>query len=233
MVSHHCNINTFLLVLFVVIIIAYTDSIFKNAPIFKKLFTDQLNYILLIILVILILLIDIPNGIVLAFLVLYLSVQINYNTNATMTKNRINNKSKVAFSDIKTIIPLKNNTNKGPNDSFSSTPSNLSNPSLNYSSESEFFYNNNKPFPNNNLKPFESTNKPVSNNETTNLPINSNIINENALLDRDGFDVSGCRYDFKNSPQNLTKYGPPLSQCSAYDTNKLKSCGTLFYPLNA
>ena len=37
----------------------------------------------------------------------------------------------------------------------------------------------------------------------------------------------------KNSPQNLTKYGPPVSQCSAYDPKKAQICGTVFYPLNA
>ena len=53
------------------------------------------------------------------------------------------------------------------------------------------------------------------------------------LLDRDGFDVSGCRYDFKNSPQNTTKYGPPLAQCATYSGEQAKTCGTVFYPLNA
>ena len=101
-------------------------------------------------------------------------------------------------------------------------------------SESEFIYDNTRPFPNNNIKPFDNNNEnskaTVFTNEYTN---EDNLTNSEGEPDRSGFDVSGCRYDMKNSSQNLTKNGPPLAQCSAYDTNKLKSCGTLFYPLNA
>jgi hypothetical protein len=50
--------------------------------------------------------------------------------------------------------------------------------------------------------------------------------------DRDGFDTTGCRYDMKNSPQNLTQYGPPLSACGTYDNKQTAKCGTVFYPLN-
>ena len=116
-----------------------------------------------------------------------------------------------------------------------------SNHSIDYSSESEFIYNNNKPFPNGNLTPFQPSEDNTihlkennnSNTKQENLSINSNIVNENAILAKDGFDVTGCRYDFKKNPQNLTKYGPPLARCSTYDADKVKVCGTVFYPLNA
>ena len=224
MSSNNCNINTFFLAVFVILIIAFTDQIFNNAPIFKKLFTDQINYILIILLVLLVILIDIPNGILLAFVVLYLSVHIKYNNN----NNNKYNKKKVEFSDIDKIIPLETNDS----DSFKSVSNTQP---MNYTSESEFFYNNTKPFPNNNLDPFQSNHneKIHKEEEETKLPINSNIISENTLQDRDGYDVFGCRYDFKNSPQNLTKYGPPLSDCNTYDKDKVNMCGTVFYPLNA
>ena len=236
MASQHCNINTFLLVVFVISIIAFTDDILNNTPIIKKLFTDQTNFLLLIILVILVILIDIPNGIVLAFLVLYLSVHISYI------------QKKVAFNDVKTIIPTitnaASNANANANNIYKNIDSSSSVPvidSQNYASESEFIYNNDKPFPNANLKPFEPSSNDTNiihlqtntKQEITKFSINSNLINENTLLNRDGYDVTGCRYDFKNNPQNLTKFGPPLSQCSAYDVDKVKACGTVFYPLNA
>ena len=69
----------FLLVVIIVLIVAFTDNIFKTVPVFKKLFTDPINYMLLIVLVILFILIDMCNGIILAFLVLYLSVYMNQN----------------------------------------------------------------------------------------------------------------------------------------------------------
>jgi hypothetical protein len=51
--------------------------------------------------------------------------------------------------------------------------------------------------------------------------------------ERAGYDVAGCRYDFKNSPQNLTRYGPPLAQCGTYNNANTTACsGTVFYPLN-
>ena len=237
MAFQHCDINTFLLIVFVIVIIAFTDNILNSIPIFKKLFTDQINFLLLIALVILVILIDIPNGIVFAFLVLYLSVHINYNN------------KKLNFNNINTISTLTNNNNNNNNDNNHNTNSSSLSPIIQSNkihSESEFIYNNDKPFPNGNLAPFKSnqdnTNAvnlqsnliaPKINLENTKLSINSNLINENTLLNRDGYDVSGCRYDFKNDPQNLTKFGPPLAQCSAYDVNKIKACGTVFYPLNA
>ena len=202
--TYTCNINNFLLSFIVILLVTFTDNIFKNVPVLKKLFTDSLNYILLISLVILVLLIDISSGIILAFAVLYLSVYIN------------NKKGK--FTDIK---QLSNNLNK---------------------SESEFIYNNTKPFPNKNIKPFEPITQEEINKISNEIePIgcglktstNPEYITQIGMPSRDGYDITGCRYDFKNSPQNLTKYGPPLAQCATYSGEQARTCGTVFYPLNA
>jgi hypothetical protein len=75
------------------LIITYTDDIFNNLPLLKTLFTDNTNFILIVLLVLLVLLINIPIGVVIAFLVLYLSVHINYN-----------NKKKLRFNDVKLVI---------------------------------------------------------------------------------------------------------------------------------
>jgi len=207
------------------LIITYTDDIFNNLPLLKTLFTDNTNFILIVLLVLLVLLINIPIGVVLAFLVLYLSVHINYS-----------NKKKVEFNDVKTFIPSKdididndNNYNNIKNHMFLPEQK-----KLNYSSESEFIYDNTKPFPNNNIKPFEPVIDNIDNMPNKNfiLPINSNLIIENVDSNRDGYDISGCRYDFVNDMQNLTKNGKPLALCSTYDSTKIKTCGTVFYPLN-
>ena len=105
-------------------------------------------------------------------------------------------------------------------------------------SESEFIYNNIKPFPNGNIMPFQPQevvkSKEIQASELNcgMNPHNPDFITQVGALNRDGFDVSGCRYDFKNSPQNLTKYGPPLAQCATYSGEQAKLCGTVFYPLN-
>jgi hypothetical protein len=96
-------------------------------------------------------------------------------------------------------------------------------------SESEFIYDTTKPFPNNNIKPF----LPNLTENFVSLPYENDFMTNIGESERSGFDVTGCRYDMKNSPQNLTQYGPPVSQCSVYNSNQLQTCGTLFYPLNA
>ncbi len=47
------------------------------------------------------------------------------------------------------------------------------------------------------------------------------------------FDVSGCRFDMKESnPLHETIYGAPVDSCQAYSTANTGT-GTVFYPLNA
>jgi hypothetical protein len=233
MSSNTCNINTFILIVLVILIITYTDNIFINLPVLKKLFTDSLNYILLIVLIFLIIMIDMPSGIILAFVILYLSVYVNYNN------------KKVKFNDVNTSINTENQSNQQyqthqpyqTQQSFDNILTNTLTPPL---SESEFIYNNTKPFPNKNIFPFEPVpqediNKMSSNQEGCGLKesFDPDYITRVGLPSRDGFDITGCRYDFKNSPQNTTKYGPPLAQCSTYSGEQAKTCGTVFYPLNA
>lgn len=216
MSSVTCGINMFLLVVIVVLIIVFTNDIFKSIPVLKKLFTDPTNYCLLITLVILIILIDLPSGIVIAFLVLYLSMYMNLNKSF----------KKDNFANIDT----NTNTNTKYNTSYN-----------NIRSESEFVYNNTKPFPNLNIKPFH----PISQEEINKVQVIpagcsskqsgvavNDFITSVGLPNRDGYDITGCRYDFKTSPQNLTKYGPPLAGCAAYSGEQAKICGTVFYPLH-
>ncbi len=109
---------------------------------------------------------------------------------------------------------------------------------IKYRSDSEIFYNP-KVIPNGNLPPF----RPKDINEKGLIPINSNEANSKSCLEpdfitrvkplnRDGYDVVGCRYDFKDSPQNLTIYGPPLDQCNTHTNTSFSCNGSVFYPLH-
>jgi len=223
MSSYDCNINNFIFIVFVILIIAFTDTIFIELPILTKLFTDSLNYILLIVLVLLVIMIDMPSGILLAFVILYLSVYINY-------KNNIKKKK---FLDVNTTITDFNKENIQTQQ--------YNNDKLSPLSESEFIYNNTKTFPNKNIAPFEPIEQETINDMSSkkvvgcdlNESMDHEFITEVGPPSRDGYDVVGCRYDFKNSPQNTTTYGPPLAQCSTYSGEQAQTCGTVFYPLNA
>lgn len=109
---------------------------------------------------------------------------------------------------------------------------------INFRSDSEFMYNH-KFIPNGNLPPF----RPVDTNAKGLIPINSNEASSKSCLEpdfitrvnplnRDGYDVVGCRYDFKDSPQNLTIYGPPLDQCNTHTNTSFSCNGSVFYPLH-
>ena len=234
------------------IVVLFTDSINKQCPMIKNLFTDSINYILLITLVIFTIFLDLHCGIMFALAVLYMTMYITSTTpKIVIGKNNNNNNNKLTLTSTSSTIPTIKTLSNTINNKFENTVNdntiskrsvkfnedvNIINFSKEHSirSESEFIYNNTKPFPNNNIKPFDNNNENTQTTVFTNEYNNEDNLNKTkGEPDRSGFDVSGCRYDMKNSSQNLTKNGPPLAQCSAYDTNKLKSCGTLFYPLNA
>ena len=158
-----------------------------------------------------------PSGILLTFLVLYLAVWIKlWLKNRNNRNNNRNNQER--FSDILTSNPLSDIPRA-------------------YVSESEINYN--KPsIPNGNIPPFQ----PVVSEQIAALTpqiypaiaCNQNdSLSQIAPLNRDGYDCTGCRYDMKDSPQNLTKWGQPLARWSTYDASKVRQYGTVFYPLNA
>lgn len=214
-----CSSYLIILTIVVILIIAFADDIFSRLPVLSKLFTDVVNFILLITLCILILLLDMPSGILLTFLVLYLAVWIKQwlkNKNIGMAKQE-------RFSDVVSA----NNITSNP----------LSDIPHTYLSESEINYD--KPaISNGNIPPFQ----PLDQSQIATAPplirpaiaCNQNdSLSQVGALNRDGYDCTGCRYDMKDSPQNLTKWGQPLARCSTYDASKVKTYGTVFYPLNA
>ena len=209
-----CSLYSIALTVLIILIIAFADNIFTRVPVLSKLFTDSVNFVLLIVLCILVLLLDMPSGILLAFLILYLAVWV---------KQWYKNKQE-RFSDIMTASGI-----------LTSNP--LSDIPRAYASESEINYN--KPaITNGNITPFQ----PVAQEQIAAMTpqfrpaiaCNQNdSLSQVGPLNRDGYDCTGCRYDMKDSPQNLTKWGQPLARCGTYDASKVSKCGTVFYPLNA
>lgn len=210
-----CSIYSFFLTILIILIIAFVDDIFSNVPALSKLFTDPINFILLVTLCILVLLLDMPSGILLAFLILYLAVWIR----------QWHKKKQERFNDIITTSNVINN--KKP----------LSDIPHSYTSESEINYNRPN-ISNGNISPFQ----PVSQENITNLTPQiqpaiacnqDDSLSQVGPLNRDGYDYVGCRYDMKDSPQNLTKWGSPLARCSTYNSSKVNTFGTVFYPLHS
>ena len=235
--------------------IMFTPNIFLALPVLTNLFTDNINYILIMLVIIFVMLIDICCGTTLGLVILYMAMYVNSNSNTIIKKNfmipmttlpnyiqvlplnsnMINNIVDLAKEDLSKVDLSKIDLSKIDLSKIDLVKTNNSNT---ITDESEFIYDNTKPFPNKNLKPFQpKENDSTQNNK--NINIIQQTINQNDNItkveepDRSGFDISGCRYDMKNSPQNLTQYGPPVSQCSAYDPAKAQLCGTVFYPLNA
>ena len=231
-----------------ILLIIFSPTIFEELPVLKNLFTDNINYLLIMLVVIFIMLIDVYLGTTIALVILYMAMYINTNSNNIIT-NTITN----IITKKNIMIPMKTLPNSikilPPNGNIINTKVDLvktkdTNTNTNIDTirdESEFIYDNTKPFPNKNLKPFQPKEESTEDNKNLNKNINiiQQTINKDDKItqvgepDRSGFDISGCRYDMKNSPQNLTQYGPPVSQCSAYDPAKAQICGTVFYPLNA
>ena len=228
MASVTCHLHTVILVIAIVLILGFTDEIFHTLPVLVKLFTDPVNFILLVLLVILVLLIDLPCGILLSFLVLYLAIYVK-----RMLKTKID-----SFENIVLASTLMKNANANANANTNNAVKMLSDIPLQYLSESEINYNNTQPFPNKNIPPFQPLSQQDIDSNTKQITSNMSCNQNDAITavnapNRDGFDVAGCRYDFKDSQQNMTMYGPPLAACGAYNPQQVAKCGTLFYPLNA
>ena len=232
-----CNINTVVVISIVVLIISFANELFSNFPILLNLFTNPINFILLNILVIFVLLIDLPCGIIIAFLILYLSIYVK-----NLINNKIHNKQdKIDNILITSKLINTSITNANANvitNTNAITNANVANNTIQLNSDSEINYNT-RVQPNVNLPPFQPLSQEQiqqnTNQITSNISQNQNdsLNNNTNAINRDGYDVVGCRYDFKDSQQNMTRYGPPLASCETYSKTQIETCGTTFYPLNA
>jgi len=85
-----------------------------------------------------------------------------------------------------------------------------------------------------NLNLNQVMNNKMTNQINVNTKCNSNtdFLTQVGHPDKHGYDVQGCRYDMKASPQNLTVNGPPLAWCNTYQTSLKDGRTTMWYPLN-
>jgi hypothetical protein len=211
----NCNTNTALLAAIAILFVAFTNDILTTAPIIKKLFTDKINFALLVLLGVLILLLHLPSGIILTFLILYVSVYISHQA------RRSN------FANVMTEPSLDAMLGEG----IQGLPL-----SKIVTSESEFTYDHSKKPAVINLPPFmlKSDDEIKNASPVSAMPCDApRVLAPVANPNRDGYDVAGCRYDYQDTEQNLFKNGPPLASCGAYSIDQFNKVGTLFYPLNA
>ena len=230
-----CDINTVIVIGIVILIIAFADEIFTKVPELLNLFTNPINFVLLIILVILVILINLPIGIILSFLMLYLAVYV---------KNLINNKKDKINNIMITSKLINNSINNSINNLTSNTNTSNSNSNSNTGSHSDA-----TTVPDFQQKPISDgvvntqdirispqsiqQSQEVMPSQAQQTHIENDTYGNTNIQSMDGYDVVGCRYDFKDSQQNMTLFGKPLSSCSAYDKEQNVKCGSVFYPLNA
>ena len=221
-----CDINTVIVIGIVILIIAFADEIFTKVPELLNLFTNPINFVLLIILVILVILINLPIGIILSFLMLYLAVYVKNLINNK--KDKINNimiTSKLINNSINNSINNRNsNSNTGSHSDATNVPDFQQKPiSDGVVNTQDIRISPQSIQQSQEVMPSQAQQTHIENDTYGNTNIQS----------MDGYDVVGCRYDFKDSQQNMTLFGKPLSSCSAYDKEQSVKRGSVFYPLNA
>lgn len=210
-----CDTQTTLTMISCILVIAYLDLIDQSFPQLQNLFDDRTNLIMLSILVVLIVLVNIPVGVMIMVVVGYMKHY--YDEKRRNINIKVNNKQlKLKESFNNTQLKQYENSHVQPNTNVVKT--------------------NETPQNNTYTQLKEKVNKDIE--EIVDKRMNKPLLNNKEMLtqvgpnDRHGYDIAGCRYDMKNSHQNLTKYGPPLSLCNVYTKENIEKQGTAFYPLN-
>lgn len=208
-----CDTQTTLTMISCILVIAYLDLIDQSFPQLQNLFDDRTNLIMLSILVVLIVLVNIPVGVMIMVVVGYMK----HYYDEKRRNIKVNNKQlKLKESFNNTQLKQYENSHVQPNTNVVKT--------------------NETPQNNTYTQLKEKVNKDIE--EIVDKRMNKPLLNNKEMLtqvgpnDRHGYDIAGCRYDMKNSHQNLTKYGPPLSLCNVYTKENIEKQGTAFYPLN-
>lgn len=208
-----CDTQTTLTMIACILVIAYLDLIDQSFPQLQNLFDDRTNLIMLSILVVLIVLVNIPVGVMIMVVVGYMK---HYYDEKRRNIKVNNNQLKVKESFNDTQQKQYENSHVQPDTNVVKT--------------------NETPQNNTYTELKEKVNKDIE--EIVDKRMNKPLLNNKEMLtqvgpnDRHGYDIDGCRYDMKNSHQNLTKYGPPLSLCNVYTKENIEKQGTAYYPLN-
>ena len=242
------------IIIALVVLIVFTPKMMRNARCLKQLMNNTTNIILLSVLALCITLIDPIMGVVFALLVGIVAVYLKDVDTDTLKEvesfmslyqnprsiSQSLDKNEIKMNEMKYVENMMNYGRKHDVKTVEGM--------MNYGRK----YNMSNRVNSENVELVEEENNTMSNNqinqeqvnvmlqkkEVNNTNLNNNTCNTHNYLtqsgpsDPTGYDVVGCRYDMTSSLQNNTVYGPPLAWCNTYDKSKVKTCGTVFYPLN-
>jgi hypothetical protein len=217
----NCNEQTFLVLLALTLVIAFMNNIDRLVPQLRNVFNNKVNLALLCVIVICVVLLNVPIGIMLIFVVLYMDMF--YKNKKTLSANEAFQNNHLHQQVLNLVADESPPFNQGANANSHTT----------HQQNQVEIKKAVKQLPKN-----PQTADPVSESVSAALrgPILKNqekdLLTQTFNKDRSGYDVAGCRYDMKQSPQNLTINGPPVSQCGNYSKEKMDKVGCAFYPLN-
>ena len=218
------SIGLGIIIISLVALIVFTPKIMENLSCVKELMNDTTNIILLCTLTLCITLIDPLMGLMFALCIGVLAVylkQVDTNTLKEVETFMVEQQNPRTLSQSLSKSAIKTNEMRYVENM------------MNYGRK----YNMSNRINKDNFKSVkqEDTNT-MSNNKVNQKGVpcgnTHNFLTQVGPNDPAGFDVVGCRYDMKSSPQNNTVYGPPLAWCNTYDKTKMDKCGSLFYPLH-
>lgn len=238
------SIGLGIIIICLVALIVSTPKIMENVSCVKELMNDTSNIILLCTLTLCIAVIDPSIGLVFALCIGVLAVYLKHIDSKTLKKVEtfmVEQQNPRTLSQSLTKEEVKNNEMRYVENMMNyGRKYNISN-TINKENFESLKENSNAM--SDNKVNQSSVNKMLQKKEEdkTNYLVNSkgvpcgnthNFLTQVGPNDPTGFDVVGCRYDMKSSPQNNTIYGPPLAWCNTYDKTKMDKCGSLFYPLH-
>jgi len=243
------SIGLGIIIICLVALIVSTPKIMENMSCLKELMNDTSNIILLCTLTLCITVLDPAIGLIFALCIGVLAVYLKQVETKTLKKvesfmmekqnprtlSQSLPKEKVKANEMRYVENMMNYgrkynmSNRINKENFESVEEEIVEEETNNMSDNKVNQNS----VNNMLQKKEE--------DKTNYLVNSkgvpcgnthNFLTQVGPNDPAGFDVVGCRYDMKSSPQNNTVYGPPLAWCNTYDKTKMGKCGSLFYPLH-
>ena len=202
--ASECNYITLAFMILAVILIVTLPEITRAIPKIRLLFTNNLNFLLLLVITICIVLLDLPSGIMFALWVIYgtyyyqrasftnIVADNTTSSNGTLLKPLVHSAGDISTSMLK--VPKE----KGLLEPFTNCKmSNHAAPATD----------------NSNSLPLISTSEPI-------------------VKSRSGYDVVGCRMDGMTAAQNTTMFGPPLSSNCYLTEDGVAKSKSGWYPIN-
>lgn len=218
---NNCDQQSLLVLLCFVLVVVFMDSIDKVVPSLRNIFNDKVNLGLAALVVILTTLINVPVGAMLLFVILYMHMYYKTKHNLVLQESFQNNHLHKQVLDL--VADEDPDFNHGANAESHIEPDQNK-------VEIARAVNDLPKNPELTKAVSQSVKRAMRGPKTCDQ--NNDLLTQTFDKNRNGFDVAGCRYDMKASPQNLTMNGPPVAQCGNYHKDKMDMIGTAFYPLN-